>query len=293
MELRHLRVFLTLTEELHFGRAADRLHVAQSAVSQTLKDLEDEVGAPLLERDRRRVGVTPAGARFAEHARRALDEVERGCTAARRIASGDLGTLHLMFTTMSGLSSLPRALTIFRRAHPDVRLEVEVAGTTEQLEALRKGTCDLGFITLRNDVAPLVTEVVAKAPLAMIVAADHPVASMTTVPFERLAEERILFLREAREPAVAARFRQRCAALGFEPNVILDLDQVELLLSFVASGLGVSLGPSFLEDRSRGIRAVPVEPSILAGVSAVWNPEHLSPAAARFLDVVRAERGAV
>src|ERR1700709_1601399 len=99
MELRHLRVFLVLADELHFGRTAQRLHVAQSAVSQTLKALEDDVGARLIDRTHRQCTLTAAGTRFAESARRAVDEVERGSLEARRAASGDIGRLRLRFTT--------------------------------------------------------------------------------------------------------------------------------------------------------------------------------------------------
>lgn len=110
MDLRHVRTFLVLAEELHFGHAAARLHVAQSAVSQTLKALEEEVGAMLLARTRRRVALTPAGEQFRDHARRALSSLEDAAACARRAAEGETGRLVLRFTLMSALSVLPRPL---------------------------------------------------------------------------------------------------------------------------------------------------------------------------------------
>src|SRR6185503_11617230 len=128
MDLRHIRTFLALAEELHFGRAAHRLRVAQSAVSQTLRALEEEIGAALLERSTRHVRLTPAGQQYVQHARAALAQLDDGAAAALRAASGEVGELRLSFTLMSALTVLPRVVTRFQRAYPRVRLVVTPGG---------------------------------------------------------------------------------------------------------------------------------------------------------------------
>src|SRR3954467_2549726 len=120
MELRHVRVFLVLAEELHFGRTSTRLRVAQSAVSQTLKDLEHELGVVLLERTRRSVRITAAGESFREHASVALAALERAAVATKRAARGESGRLVLRFTLMSTLTALPRAVARFQDSFPEV-----------------------------------------------------------------------------------------------------------------------------------------------------------------------------
>jgi len=290
MELRHLRVFLVLADELHFGRASQRLHVAQSAVSQTLKALEDDVGTRLIDRTRRRCALTAAGTRFAESARRAVDEVERGSMEARRAANGDVGRLRLRFTTTSGLTFLPRALAKFRAAHPHVVMEISAGGSSEQLTALGDGSCDIGFMTLRNDVGALASTPVVKSPLSVLVSRRHPLARKPRAPFSSLAGEPMVVLREASEPSVTLRFRRRCAENGFEPNVIVEVEQIDVMLAFVAAGVGISLGPQFLENLAKGVRAVPVTPHIPVGISAVWDDATLSPAGHRFLEVMSAVR---
>src|SRR4051812_12451920 len=146
MELRHIRTFVVLAAELHFGRAARKLRVAQSAVSQTLRGLEEEMGVVLLSRTKRHVSLTPAGAQFLEYARASLSQLEQGTAAARHVARGDEGELRLSFTLMSALTLLPRAVAKFQKAYPRVRLVISPGGSVEQLEAIRQGRCDVGFM---------------------------------------------------------------------------------------------------------------------------------------------------
>ena len=124
MELRHVRTFLVLAEELHFGRTANRMHVVQSGVSQTIKALEHEVGAQLFRRSKRQVELTAAGQGFLAHARRALVELDQAAALARSTADGETGVLRLRFTTASALTVVPRVIVRFRRAHPRIHLDI-------------------------------------------------------------------------------------------------------------------------------------------------------------------------
>lgn len=290
MELRHVRTFLVLAKELHFGRAALKLRVAQSAVSQTLRALEQELGVQLLSRSKRSVALTAAGAQFIEYAERSLLQLEEGTTAARRAANGDSGELRLSFTLMSALTVLPRAVARFQRQHPQVRLHMTPGGSVEQLEAIREGRCDVGFMAFKRDIEPLATEVVARARLVAVLPSRHALARRRSLELAELSGEPFIFLKQQSEPQIYEHFRAHCAKAGFEPRIVMEVEHSEALLSFVAAGVGVSCVPSLVEKlEMRGVTTRPLQPEIRGGISAVWRPEALSPPAARFLEVLRAE----
>lgn len=290
MELRHLRTFLALAEELHFGRAAHKLHVAQSAVSQTLRTLEDEVGTQLLARTKRQVALTAAGSLFVDYARGALAQVEQGTAAARHAASGELGELRLQFALMSSLTVLPRVVARFQREYPGVRLSITSGGSTEQLEAIRAGRCDVGFMAFKRDIEPLATLVVARGAVVAVLPAHHRLARRSSLDFAELSNERFIFLRRESEPQLHERLLAHCARAGFEPKIVMEVEQLEALLSFVAAGVGVSLTPNLFGRLGfRGVKLVPTRPEIRGGISAVWRPERLPATAARFLELLRSE----
>jgi len=290
MELRHIRTFLVLARELHFGRAAQKLRVAQSAVSQTLRALELELEVELLARSKRRVTLTAAGAEFVGYAERALAELELGTQAARRAAAGDSGKLDIRFTLMSALTALPRVVARFQRQYPEVQVTLTPGGSVEQLEAIREGRCDVGFMAFKRDIEPLAAEVVARAPLVAVVSARHPLARRDHVELAELADQPFIFLKRQSEPQIYEHFRSLCARAGFEPRVVMEVEHSEALLSFIAVGVGVSCVPNLVEKlRVKGVATVPLRPEIRGGISAVHDPQRVTPPLARFLDVLRAE----
>jgi len=290
MELRHVRTFLALAKELHFGRTATKLRVAQSAVSQTLRALEQELGVRLLERSKRQVSLTPAGVEYQEHARAALAQLDEGAAAAVQAASGEVGELRLSFTLMSALTVLPRVVTRFQRAHPRVRLVVTPGGSTEQLDAIRHGRCDVGFMAFKRDVEPLETLVVARAALVAVLPSRHHLSKRSSVELRELAAEPFIFLKQQSEPQIYEYFRAHCARAGFEPRFVMEVEHIEALLAFVAAGFGVSCVPSLVEQvRFRGIKTVPLALEVRGGISAVWAPQRVSPTATNFLKLLREE----
>lgn len=290
MELRHIRTFLALSKELHFGRAALKLRIAQSAVSQTLRALEDELGVELFARSKRSVALTAAGTQFVEYAERSLVQLDEGATAARRAATGDSGELRLSFTLMSALTVLPRAVARFQREHPQVKVSLTPGGSTEQLEAIREGRCDVGFMAFKRDIEPLATELVARSPLVAVLPSRHRLARRPSVELAELGSEPFIFLKQQSEPQIYDYFRAACARAGFEPRVVMEVEHSEALLSFVAAGVGVSCVPNLIEKlRVSGVTLRPLLPEIRGGISAVWRPQRLPPPAVRFLEVLRAE----
>jgi len=294
MELRQVRTFLVLAEELHFGRSAARLRVAQSAVSYALKGLESELGVELVTRSKRKVALTSAGESFRSHAAQSLQGLERAAVHARRAAQGEEGSLSLRFSFMAGLTILPRAIVRFQRSYPTVELRIEPGGTVEQLEAIRTGRCDLGFMAFQRDIAPLATELVQGAPLVALLPEDHRLARRKRIELAALATEGFVFLKNASEPELHARFRGRCAAAGFEPNIVFEIEHLEALLALIAAGVGVACVPGFVRTLGfPGVVLRPIEPEVATGISAVWDPRRLSAATGNFLTILREERSAL
>jgi DNA-binding transcriptional LysR family regulator len=291
MELRHVRAFLVLAEEKHFGRAAVRLHVTQPAVSQAIRALEEEVGAQLFARTRRRVELTEAGVFFQEHAARALDDLERAAAEARRAGAGEIGRLRLAFTSVSALSGVPRVIAEFKRRYPDVQVSVQSLGTTAQIEAIQAGQCDVGFTVMPLEIAALRVEQVTREPLLVLVHAGHRLARRRSVGFADLAGEPVILMSRTAEPAIHAAYRRFCDAAGYAANIAFEVDHVETMLSFVAAGLGVSHAPAAIRElRYPGVVTVPIAPRKPAGVSAMWDPRAASKVTERFLEVLREER---
>lgn len=295
MELRHVRAFLVVAEELHFGRSAARLHVVQSAVSQTIQALEEEVGAKLFERTKRRVALTPAGESFVEHARRALEALERGKASARSAGSGESGDLSLAFTLMSALTVLPRAVHAYRERFPRVRLLIRSMTSRDQLAAIEERRCDIGFMPRATakrgseSERALAAEPLEEAPLAVVVAQGHALARRRAVRLRELSEEPMVFLVQRDEPQVNQAFRQRCAAAGFEPRIAAEVEDVESVLGFVAAGIGVACVPGLVRSLPfPGTTVVDLEPAAPTGIWAVWQRHSLSATATQFLDVLRA-----
>lgn len=295
MEIRQVRVFLTLAEELHFGRSARRLGIVQSAVSQALRSLEEEIGAELFERSKRRVALSRAGAAFIEPARRAMAELERAAASARSVTSGESGELRVHCTMMAALTAMPRVLAQFQERYPGVRVLVASSGSVEQLQALRDGRCDVGFMPKAAAKAaaqlerPLLVEALPPDPLAAIFKRGDPSSKRRKVGLRDFAGRPLVFLSQRDEPQVYLRFREDCVAAGFEPNITVQVESVEAALTFAAAGLGVAFLPaSIARLRFPGVAVVPLEPQIKTAICAVWRSAEASAAATNFVRLLRA-----
>ena len=294
MEIRQVRVFLTLAEELHFGRSARRLGVVQSAISQTLQALEEEIGAELFERSKRRVALSPAGQAFIEPARRALEEFERAKASARGAASGETGELRIHCTMMAALTAMPRVVATYQRRYPNVNVQVHSSGSVEQLRALREWRCDVAFMPKASakkaaeDDRSLQLESLAPDPLCAIFKRGHALSKRRSLPLGELAGRPMVFLLQRDEPQVYRRFREDCAAAGFEPKVTVQVESIEAALAFAAAGVGVACLPLSIRQLGfRGVSVVPLEPTIKTMICAVWRRTPASATTARFIELLR------
>jgi LysR family transcriptional regulator, transcription activator of glutamate synthase operon len=284
MELRQLRYLVALAEELNFTRAAEREHVAQPALSQQIRRLEDEVGLALVERTTRHVALTQAGEVLVMRARRVLAELQAAGTELQALRGMDTGHV-----TMGPIDlSLPLAL--FHDLHPGVGLTVREHSSEEMAEMLRIDELDLAFLSVTERVEShglglhqlVAEELVALLPL------DHPLAGRREVRMAELADEQFIAFR------VGARLRELLFAAGreagFEPRVTLESNESQRIRRLVARGLGVSILPRSDAESPGAAVAVSrlVAPSLRRDITLAWREgRRLAPAAAAFLDLAR------
>jgi DNA-binding transcriptional LysR family regulator len=240
-ELRQLRQFVAVAEELSFRRAAARLHMSQPPLTVAVKSLESLVGKPLLERSKHHVKLTGAGRLFLDEARRILAQTERALEVARHASSG---VLHLSHLGSATLGVLPPLLQSFRVNYPSIELRLTMAGTVKQIELLRRGDVDLGLIRVPiEDARALKVTVLCEERMAIAVPADHPLANRKSVKIEMLAAEHFIGYPPPEGPILEGAFIAACQRVGFFPRVVQHASQMFTKLSFVSSGLGVTLVP--------------------------------------------------
>nr|WP_321507107.1 LysR family transcriptional regulator [uncultured Celeribacter sp.] len=270
---RQLQYFLALAEELHFGRAAERLHISQPPLSASLKQLEHTLGFPLMERTNRVVRLTPAGAVFANHARRILGQLSVAEASAAQTAHGGSGTLRVAFVPSMLFRHLPARLRGFRDAHPNVDLILKEMNTARQVEALSKHEIDVGFI----HAIPLPPEIdhqtLETERLVCCLPRDHRLATRSRVRLGDLAGERVLvFSRE-----FAEHYHDRIVALlraaGIAPYPNYHVQNWFTIVALVAQGMGVSLVPKSLGSSTfSDVVYVEIEEADAQHqVSLIWN----------------------
>lgn len=288
MELRHLRYFVAVAEELHFGRAAVRLHLSQPPLSQQIRDLEAELGAALFTRSRRRVELTPAGRALLPEARELLARAGAAADLVRRVAEGRAGRLALGFMgpAMEGL--LPRAVARFREERPEVVLDLRELGTPAQVEALGQGRISLGAIRVFGAPPPgLDTLPLADEPYVLAVPADHRLAGARRVALRRLAGERLVFFPRRAGPALHDAILGCLARAGGAPQVVLEATAKRTILALVAAGAGLGFVPASTAD-TPGVRLVPLGPGLpRVDIRLAWREGDADPLVAAFADCVR------
>ena len=294
MELRHLRYFVAVAEELHFHRAAQRLHISQPPLSQQIRALERELGVTLLSRNRRRVALTAAGEGFLDDARSILAAVERASERAQGIARGSLGTLAIGFVGSAMFSpKLPQILREFRARHPDVDLVLRELPTTVQLAALVAGELDVGVIRGPVDVTELDGQLelmtIQRERLVAALPADHALAARRRLRPQDLRGESFVILTRREAPGLYAGLAAAMGEAGGLPDDVLEVAEMQTIISLVAGGFGVSLVPASVGqvDRS-GVTFRPIAgPTPSIELEIAWRPGADSPVRDEFLSVAR------
>jgi DNA-binding transcriptional LysR family regulator len=289
MELRHLRSFVALAEERHFGRAADRLHIAQPALSQQVKQLEREFGVELVSRTTRRVELTGAGLRFAEHARAVLGSVERAATDMSLVASGHAGRVSVGFIGTATYDLLPQATREVRRLLPDVRLELHGELLSPALlDGLLDGTYDL--VVLRPDGvvrAELDVRVLRAERLIAVLPDWHELADRASIDLAELAGDPFVMHFSGHRSSMHEHVLAACAAAGFQPASIMEVGETATLVVFVAAGLGVALVPEAVRSLDlEGVEYVPINHAPTIDLAIATRAGESSPAVRQVAAIV-------
>jgi DNA-binding transcriptional LysR family regulator len=321
MELRQLRSFVVVAEELNVGRAALRLHLTQPSLSRQIAALEHDLGVELFARVRRRFVLTAAGETFLADAQDLLRRSDEAVRAAQRTQRGELGTLRLRFVQSATHEALPRLLSAFREAYPEVVLDLETMTTLRQTEALRDGRIDVGLLrpnapapvggrvspsagragirggggdspgdgTVVVRLAPgLESQAVSADPLVAVLPARHRLTRRKRVRLAELADEPFVFYSRPSGPAVYDTIVGFCLAAGFMPRIEQEAADVQTIVSLVAAGLGVSLliSPTPLSNPEAVVYRELSDDLPPWQLSVAWSPDNRSPVLARFLELL-------
>ncbi|MBG4271391.1 LysR family transcriptional regulator [Pseudomonas aeruginosa] len=294
MELRHLRYFIAVAEELHFGRAAERLGISQPPLSQQIQALEEEIGARLFERTNRRVELTDAGRLFLDESRQVLAQVDKAVLLARRAHLGELGELKIGFTSSAPFTStIPSSIHAFRKAYPDVHLDLQEMSSRQVLKALLEESLQVGVI--RPLALPDAVHWVElfREPLVAVLRADHPLAagSEDGLAIAALAEEPFVFFPRSYGTGLYDQVIVLTRQAGFSPRIAQEASEAMTIIGLVSAGLGVSILPaSFRRTRVDGVvyRTLS-DPEATTAVWLVRRQNEGSPLALSFIDLVTRE----
>ncbi|MGW4038201.1 LysR family transcriptional regulator [Streptomyces sp. NPDC004778] len=281
MELRHLNAFLAVAEELHFGRAAKRLQMAQPPLSQQIRQLEKELGVQLFHRNTRSVRLTSAGETFLEPVRTVLDDLDTAVRAARSAGIGEYGRVTIGFAGASSHETLPRLTRAVRAAHPG--LELVMTGQTYANTALSRvadGSLDLGFVRLPVTRPGVAHRVIDEEELVCALSSDHPLARRETVPLDVLAGEPFVSFPANSGSTVRDAMTGACENAGFTPRIVQEAPDSYTILALVAAGVGVTLTVTSVQHiQQNGLVYRPLAgPAVRLRAALAWRADNPSAA---------------
>ncbi len=279
---------MVVAEELHFRRAAERLHMSQPPLSQQIRQLEEEVGAVLLARTQRRVELTAAGAAFLGRAREILEAVEDAARLARRVQRGEVGRLAIGFVGSSMYSIVPELLQALREQFPDIGQRLEELGTTEQLRQLEDGRLDVGFVRPARPRPGLSIETVLREPVVVALPHGHPLAARQPLSLADLAGEPLVLLTRAGSPGL----RDALGDAADEEQIVQEVAEMQTVIGLVAAGVGLSLVPESVRALvRRGVTYRTLTgPAPAVELAVAWRSSDESPVLAAFIELIREKR---
>jgi len=291
MELRHLRYFIGVAEEENVSRAALKLHVSQPALSRQIRDLEDELGFLLLERSAKSVHLTEAGRAFLIEARAVLQRAEDAVKAARAIATGESGELHVGYAPSITARILPQILRAFQAELPKVRVRLHDFSTEEMLAGLREGRLQIAFVVRLTPalLRGLRFAELSRDSICLAVAPEHPLAGRRAVTLVEIAREPLITYSRKDYPDAYENLIDLFATIKIKPRIVEEHDSVSSLIAAVESGTGVAVAPQSLAcTAGPRLKLIPFSPALAPLVVGVaWSKHGLTAAGERFLKCAR------
>lgn len=244
MDLKKLRYFIAVAEELHFNRAAKKLNITQPPLSQQIQSLEEELGVKLLERTKKQVRLTSAGAIFLEESRNMVSQLEKSIRMTQLASQGKFGHLSIAFVDSASGSLMVNALKNFRERFPDVKLTLFEMTSAQQLKAIHDGKVHVGFLRWADPSIHITSQLYTNESLIAVLPATHPLAHHPTLSLRSLAEESFILS----PPHMGASFHDLildfCRQHGFQPQIVQEAVQMYTIVNLVAAGIGISIVPS-------------------------------------------------
>ncbi|QKQ76295.1 LysR family transcriptional regulator [Nostoc sp. TCL240-02] len=289
MELRHLRYFVTLAEELHFGRAAERLHIAQPPLSQQIRQLEKELGFELFHRTKRNVQLTEAGQVFLGEVQQIMRQLQQAIQVGQQTSRGEIGQLVVGFVSSAAYNILPTILRTFRSYVPGVSIELHELTTDQQLEWLREGRMDVGLLRPPVEENRFSCETIFQESLMVALPEAHLLASQSDVCLASLANEPFILFPRILAPGLYDLIISVCQQAGFSPKVAQEAIQMQTIVSLVAAEMGVAIVPASLQNLQRiGVVYKTLEEAIpKVSIAMIWRKNETSPIVQRFLEIVK------
>ena len=294
MELRHLRYFIAVASNLNFSEASRRLHVAQPAISQTILDLEDELGVKLLLRTGRGVKLTTAGNAFFTEAQGVMLRADGARMAAQRASRGETGSLRIGFLPCAAGPFLPALIKSYRKEFPNVHVQLRDMNTEQQLKAFEDGKIDIGFSRPfpKERAKEFCTEIVYDDQLEIVLPAGHALANRSVIDLKDVAGETFVEYYRRGAPALFREVNATCRKAGFSPKAILEFEEMSSVILAVESGIGVSLTLGFVRGMlSRDSVVRKIKPaSAKIPLCAIWPVDSQEPVLESFVEALRARR---
>jgi DNA-binding transcriptional LysR family regulator len=289
VELRHLRYFLAVAETLNFSRAAERLHIAQPALSKQIRNLEEMIGARLFIRSKHQVELTRAGTAFQAQAVLVLEQANRAAHIAQRVDSGEIGRLSIGFVGSASYSFLPWTLRAFHQKYPDVELTLREMDAPMQAASLRDGRIDVGFLRLPVTDKDIAFEAIFQERFILALPTGHRLADQGPVSMYALAEERFIMFPERGGPGFRIQITDACQSFGFLPRIAQEAAPMQNVIGLVGAGLGISIVPESVQkiQMPEVVYRPLLEELPAATIALAWHKNDTSPGTRAFSDVAR------
>jgi DNA-binding transcriptional LysR family regulator len=289
IELRHLRYFLAVAEELNFGRAAQRLNITQPSLSRQIQNLEKQLDIILFERNQRQIQLTASGQIFLVEVEQILARFDQGIRVAKRASRGEIGRLTVGFQGSSVYDIIPISIKLFRDAFPKVEIIMQHMTTSEQVMAMVENNLDVGFVIPPIADADLEVEILLQEPVVLALPENHPLAIQAEISITALAEEPLVLASHDRGCGLHEQIFDIYQKAGLRPNVVCAAREMQVMLGFVAAGIGIALLPSHVKNfhRTNVVYRVLIPEAPIAGLAIAWKSKNISPVLSAFLEIVR------
>ena len=290
MELRHLRYFVAVAEDLNFTKAAAKLHLAQPSLTRQIHNLEAEIGVHLLNRSKNQVTLTEEGRSFLVDARRILALATESVQAVQRLSRGETGQLNIAYLSNSDFELLPKTLAAFRQTFTHIALNLFDMAPAEQFRALEARKIDLGFVGLPPPAATkaLQWESIARHRTVVVLPVKHPLARKRLVKLGDLKTMFFVGMSEKTHPGFRDWLSRTCQQAGFMPRILQDAELEPALMNFVAEGLGVSLAREHIKKLPHpGVALRPLAPPVKTDYCIAWNRDNDSRALQQYIQIVK------